>query len=30
MRYLIGQETDGSPVYRICQINSKELIGLLF
>lgn len=22
VRYLIGQETDGSPVYRICQINS--------
>jgi RNA polymerase-associated protein RTF1 len=24
VRYLIGQETDGSPVYRICQINSKQ------
>jgi len=22
VRYLIGQETDGSPVYRICQINN--------
>ena len=24
VRYLIGQETDGSPVYRICQINGRQ------
>ena len=22
VRYLIGQETNGQPVYRICQVNS--------
>ena len=26
VRYLIGQETDGSPVYRICEISSRSLL----
>lgn len=25
MRYLIGNETSGEPVYRICEISSKRI-----
>jgi len=25
VRYLIGHETEGGPVYRICQVSSKVI-----
>jgi hypothetical protein len=28
VRYLIGHEPEGGPVYRICQISSKRCFGL--